>query len=70
MEDQINRLRALEASSSSSPKGGSGSGGSTLSAAGGFNSLDASGVSARGAAAARAGPGSSLKVGRFLRINQ
>ena len=67
MEDQINRLRALEASASNSPKGGSG--GSTLSAAGGFNSLDASGVSARGAAAAvRAG--SSLEVGRFLKINK
>ena len=42
MEDQINRLRALEAASSS-PKGGNNGALST----GGFHSLDVSGVSAR-----------------------
>ena len=46
MEDQIHRLRALEAASSS-PKGGNNGALST----GGFHSLDVSGVSARQPAA-------------------
>ena len=46
MEDQINRLRALEASSS--PKGGNNG---ALSSTGGFDSLDVRGVSAKQLAA-------------------